>query len=349
MPQKPLVRAYNSSNFEDVLLSGDVWLAQGWNGQFAKVMEQDPEHRLRRPEGGRDGSSSTTSRSRGRAPPGARARLHRLHARSRDRGGDLPRRCSYSSPNRAAWPKLPAAIRRNTAVFPPPDVLGRLELDEGSRRDHGRSTTALDRGEEQQVDGKRSEGRTGPRAPRGSVAPSRRIVWRCYGRWVRQSWSDGSHRRTLTPPNPRTLDLRDPRAEVAGPDGGSDGAVRRCGSDVVGPTAQVRRCDWTGTFGPSAECAYEFAAVRRDRPFGPVFSPSLGPSLSILHDYPGRPPTESSHVQRRHPEYQCPPAFLGVGNPGTLPARSRPLVRRIGRRSTTRCATRWSSPARSSG
>ena len=30
---------YNSSNFEDVLLSGDVWLAQGWNGQFAKVIE----------------------------------------------------------------------------------------------------------------------------------------------------------------------------------------------------------------------------------------------------------------------------------------------------------------------
>ena len=41
--QKPLVRAYNSSNFEDVLLSGDVWLAQGWNGQFAKAMDQDPD------------------------------------------------------------------------------------------------------------------------------------------------------------------------------------------------------------------------------------------------------------------------------------------------------------------
>jgi spermidine/putrescine-binding protein len=39
--QKPLVRAYNSSNYEDVLLSGDVWLAQGWNGQFAKAMAQN--------------------------------------------------------------------------------------------------------------------------------------------------------------------------------------------------------------------------------------------------------------------------------------------------------------------
>ena len=37
------MRAYNSSNFEDVLLSGDVWLAQGWNGQFARAMAQDSD------------------------------------------------------------------------------------------------------------------------------------------------------------------------------------------------------------------------------------------------------------------------------------------------------------------
>ena len=39
---RPLVRAYNSTNFEDVLLSGDVWVAQGWSGQFAKAMEASP-------------------------------------------------------------------------------------------------------------------------------------------------------------------------------------------------------------------------------------------------------------------------------------------------------------------
>ncbi|MFO0763235.1 MAG: extracellular solute-binding protein, partial [Byssovorax sp.] len=41
--QKKLVRAYNSTNFEDVLLSGDAWIAQGWNGQFAKAMDQSPD------------------------------------------------------------------------------------------------------------------------------------------------------------------------------------------------------------------------------------------------------------------------------------------------------------------
>jgi len=41
--QKPLVRTYDSSSFEDALLSRDVWIEQAWNGQIAKVIEQDPD------------------------------------------------------------------------------------------------------------------------------------------------------------------------------------------------------------------------------------------------------------------------------------------------------------------
>ena len=41
--QRPLVKTYDSANYHDVLLSGDVVVAQGWNGQFAKVMDQDPD------------------------------------------------------------------------------------------------------------------------------------------------------------------------------------------------------------------------------------------------------------------------------------------------------------------
>ena len=40
--QKPLVRAYSSSNFDAVLHARDVWIAQGWSGQFAKVIDEDP-------------------------------------------------------------------------------------------------------------------------------------------------------------------------------------------------------------------------------------------------------------------------------------------------------------------
>ena len=39
--QKPLVKTYSSSNFDEILLSGDVWLAHGWSGQLAKAVDQN--------------------------------------------------------------------------------------------------------------------------------------------------------------------------------------------------------------------------------------------------------------------------------------------------------------------
>lgn len=41
--QKPLVKTYNSSSFDEILLSGDVWLAHGWSGQLAKAADQNKD------------------------------------------------------------------------------------------------------------------------------------------------------------------------------------------------------------------------------------------------------------------------------------------------------------------
>jgi spermidine/putrescine-binding protein len=40
--QHPLVRTYDSENYDNTLASGDVWLAHGWNGQLAKVVAAHP-------------------------------------------------------------------------------------------------------------------------------------------------------------------------------------------------------------------------------------------------------------------------------------------------------------------
>jgi spermidine/putrescine-binding protein len=40
--QKPLVKTYNSSDYENILASGDVEYAHGYNGQLAKVVARDP-------------------------------------------------------------------------------------------------------------------------------------------------------------------------------------------------------------------------------------------------------------------------------------------------------------------
>jgi spermidine/putrescine-binding protein len=54
---------------------------------------------------------------------------------------EICRTMHYSSPNRAALPLLPPEIRDNPAIFPPADVLARLELIE----DLGDATVLYDR------------------------------------------------------------------------------------------------------------------------------------------------------------------------------------------------------------
>lgn len=41
--QKPLVRAYDSGGFDQLLLSGDAWIAQAYSGQIAKAMNDNPQ------------------------------------------------------------------------------------------------------------------------------------------------------------------------------------------------------------------------------------------------------------------------------------------------------------------
>jgi spermidine/putrescine transport system permease protein len=138
--QKELVRAYNSTNFEDVLLSGDVWLAQGWNGQFAKAMFENPDLVYVIPKEG-----STLFIDNLAIPVDARnpELAHRFidFTMEPEISAEICRTMKYSSPNRAAWPLLPEAILKHAAIFPPPDSLKRLELIE----DLGDTTVLYDR------------------------------------------------------------------------------------------------------------------------------------------------------------------------------------------------------------
>src|SRR5688500_2022400 len=138
--QKPLVRAYNSSNYEDVLLSGDVWLAQGWNGQFARAMDEDPDIAYVIP---REGSSLFLDSLviPKDAPHAALAHAFLDFVMEADVAAEICRSMRYSTRNRAAVALLPEDIRKNAAIFPPPDVLARTELIE----DLGETTVLYDR------------------------------------------------------------------------------------------------------------------------------------------------------------------------------------------------------------
>ncbi len=129
LAQKRLVKTYDSANYHDVLLSGDVWLAQGWNGQFARIMDADPAIEYVIP---REGASYFIDSL---AIPLTAPHPELAHAfidftLEAEIAAEICTTMRYSTPNRAALPFLPNEIRANPAIFPPPEVLARLELIE---------------------------------------------------------------------------------------------------------------------------------------------------------------------------------------------------------------------------
>lgn len=138
--QKPLVRTYDSANYHDVLASGDVWLAQGWNGQFAKAMEQNPDIAYVIPREGASLFIDSLAIPR-EAPHAELAHAFIDFTLEADVAAEICRTMGYSSPNQAARAFLPERLQRNPAVFPTQESLARLELIE----DLGETTQVYDR------------------------------------------------------------------------------------------------------------------------------------------------------------------------------------------------------------
>ena len=138
--QKPLVKVYDSANYHDVLLSGDVVVAHGWNGQFAKVMDQDEDLDYVVPK---EGSSLFIDCL---VIPASAPHKDLAHAfldfvMEPEIAAEICMSMGYSTPNRGAVAHLPEKIRKNHAIFPSDEEIARLELI----RDVGEATVLYDR------------------------------------------------------------------------------------------------------------------------------------------------------------------------------------------------------------
>ncbi len=125
--QKPLVKMYSSSNFDEILLSGDVWLAHGWSGQLAKAADQNKNLAYIVPK---EGSTLWVDNL---AIP--------LSAKHKDEAYDflnyfldaavaaeVTNYSGYASPNEAAKPFIKPEILNDPARYPGEDVLAKCEL-----------------------------------------------------------------------------------------------------------------------------------------------------------------------------------------------------------------------------
>ncbi|MES4787023.1 MAG: spermidine/putrescine ABC transporter substrate-binding protein, partial [Nitrospiraceae bacterium] len=125
LAQKPLVKAYTSESYDQLLLSGEVALAHGWGGAVARAMRERPSIRYVVPKEGATIWADClvvlkSSRNRDLAMRFINYLLDpEVAARTTNR-------IFFASSNREAKELVEPSIRANPAVYPPDSAFDRL-------------------------------------------------------------------------------------------------------------------------------------------------------------------------------------------------------------------------------
>ncbi|HJZ12681.1 MAG TPA: spermidine/putrescine ABC transporter substrate-binding protein, partial [Acidobacteriota bacterium] len=140
LQQKPLVKTYSSSNFDEVLLSGDVWLAHGWSGQLAKAKDQNKDLDYAIPkEGGTIWVDNSAIPISSRHKDAAYTFMNWcLDAKN---AAEITNISGYPSPNEAAKSYVKPEILNDRARYPDEATLSKCEF----LVDLGETSTLLDR------------------------------------------------------------------------------------------------------------------------------------------------------------------------------------------------------------
>lgn len=126
LAQKQLVKAYASEHYDQLLASGDVVLAHGWGGPVARAMRDRPSIRYVVPkEGGTLWADClVVLQSSPRKELATQFINYLLEPQVAARTAE---RLLFASANKAARPFVPVHILNNPAIYPPIDLLPRLE------------------------------------------------------------------------------------------------------------------------------------------------------------------------------------------------------------------------------
>ncbi len=136
---KKCVTTFDSESFADILLNGEVAVGHGWSGQYAKAIEENPDLTYVVPEEGSviwvDNLAIPKS-----APNPYTAEVFINYLLRPDIGAQLTNYTFYASPNAAARPLINPNISGNPSIFPPPEVMDKLEF----LRDVGEATPLIE-------------------------------------------------------------------------------------------------------------------------------------------------------------------------------------------------------------
>jgi spermidine/putrescine-binding protein len=138
--QKPLLKAYNSSNYDMMLLDGDVWVAHAWSGDMARAATQNPDLAYVVPkEGGALAVENLAIPVNARHVEEAHVLINWLL--DAQVGAAITNRSRYPNTNEAAKAHILPEILNDPVVYPDPQTLARCELIE----DLGSANQLLDR------------------------------------------------------------------------------------------------------------------------------------------------------------------------------------------------------------
>lgn len=124
--QKPLVKTYASEHYDQLLASGDVILAHGWGGPVARAMRERPSIRYVVPkEGGTIWADCLVVLKSSRKKEIAMQFVNFLiEARV---AAQTSERLLFAASNREARRLVSSQVRDNPAVYPPAELVPRLE------------------------------------------------------------------------------------------------------------------------------------------------------------------------------------------------------------------------------
>lgn len=138
--QKRLVKTYNSGDFHNILASGDVDLAHGYNGQLAEVVSANPERLgyVVPKEGGVFWMDNICIPAKARNVGNAYTFLSFIM--EPEINAKIVNAVSYASANLPAKKFIDPAILADEAIYPPDEILDRCEF----LQDVGETATLLD-------------------------------------------------------------------------------------------------------------------------------------------------------------------------------------------------------------
>ena len=123
-----LVQVYDSDAFHDKLAAGDVLLAQGYGGQFAKVIRDKPDELayVIPKEGGTRWTDNLCVPANARRTDSIYAFLN--YVLQPDVAAKIANEVSYATPNAAARKLIDKGLLDDPAVYPPEEALKRCQF-----------------------------------------------------------------------------------------------------------------------------------------------------------------------------------------------------------------------------